>query len=150
MFVPPPGPAAGHAPYPGPDTNMNLLNAILDNLIALLHEPPTAAAALGIACAFGVRNLIAASVGILVAAGLIWTGHPWLATLVAAVLAIAWLIDCARYPKRDCLRCKGGGKFKRGFLWFVTSRECNSCEGAGRKIRFGTKLLIRTFGNYFV
>lgn len=132
---------------------MELLDPIFDFLIPLISEPHGAATAAGIGCAFWIQRILATGLGLAIAGGLAWTGHPWLGALVAVCLAIAWLIDCARYPQRDCLKCDGAGKFKRGFLWFTTSKECRGllgCDGAGRKVRFGTKLLTRTVGDRFV
>lgn len=129
---------------------MEFLDTLAGSLAGILDQPPAAAAALGIACAFAVRQIWPALIAAVVTGGLAWTGHPWLCALVAACLAIGWLIDCSRYPKRDCLRCRGAGKFKRGFLWFVTSKECGGCGGAGRKIRLGTRVLTRVIGDYFV
>lgn len=132
---------------------MEFLDSILDSLVPLISEPHGAATAVGIACAFWIQRILATGLGLAIAGGLAWTGHPWLCALVVVSLGIAWLIDCARYPRRDCLKCGGAGKFKRGFLWFTTSKECRGffgCDGAGRKVRFGTKLLTVTIGDYFV
>lgn len=136
---------------------MDFLNTLLDTLLKfllfLLSTPETTAAAIGVGCAFGVRNVYAATVSVLTGAGLLWTGHPVLAGLVAAALTLAWLIDCAFYTERDCLRCGGGGRFKRAFWWSPTSKTCRGlfgCGGASRKVRLGTRILTRMFGDHFV
>jgi hypothetical protein len=136
---------------------MDLLNAFLEAalrfLLYVLETPERTAAAVAVACAFAVRNPIAASVSALGAAGLLWTGHPVAASIAAVALAIAWLVDCAFYTERDCFKCSGGGRFKRAFWFMTTSKTCRGwfgCDGAGRKIRLGTRILTRTFGDHFV
>ncbi|WP_335989994.1 hypothetical protein [Glycomyces sp. MUSA5-2] len=125
------------------------LTGLLDFLLFLLQQPDTTAVAIAVACAFGVRNVVAASISALTAAGLLWTGHPFLAGIAAAALVLAWLIDCAIYTERDCLRCSGGGRFKRRFWVLTTSKTCRSCDGASRKVRLGTRILNRLFGDRF-
>ncbi|MEU6246060.1 hypothetical protein [Glycomyces sp. NPDC047010] len=126
--------------------------AVLDFLRYLLQQSETTAAAIAVACAFAVRNLLAAGASAATAAGLLWTGHPVLASIAAAALTLAWLIDCAIYSDRDCLKCGGGGRFKRAFLIWTTSKTCRGwfgCGGSGRKVRLGTRILTRVFGDRF-
>lgn len=120
------------------------------NLTATFSDPPLAATALALAATFAIGQVWAAAAATLIASGLAWTGHPWLCALITVAMAVAWLIDSARYPRRDCLWCKGAGKYKKEFLFFTTSKECRHCDGAGRKARLGARVLTRAFGDHFL
>lgn len=135
----PPGPAAGRTLDPGPPHIMTL-----QHFLSYLSDPPVAAAALAcVLCVFAIGKFWAAVLSAVIGAGLAWTAHPWLCAVVAAVAVAAWLSDCRRYPRRDCLWCKGAGGYKRGYLFWATSRPCRHCEGAGNVNRLGTRILTR-------
>lgn len=116
-------------------------------LTAILSDPASVAALLGIACAIWIGQILSFATGAAIAAGLFYAEHPGRGTLVVAALILAWLIHSALYPRRDCLRCKGAGKYKTGFLIWTTSKECRSCAG-GRVLRLGRKILTPMLGDW--
>lgn len=142
------GPAADQTLDYGPNHHtMDFPN--FSTIFEYLALPPIAATVLAVACTFAIGQLWAATTSTLVAVGLAWADHPWLCAAVAASITAAWLIDCARYPKRDCLRCKGAGGRKRAFWCFTTVRRCRRCDGAGSRPRLGARILTRAFGDRF-
>lgn len=70
--------------------------------------------------------------------------RPWL-VLAAALVALGYLgwrvFKCWFWPYLPCVRCDGKARFRAPFsrAW----RNCPRCEGRGRRIRPGRKLLGR-------
>lgn len=62
----------------------------------------------------------------------------------AAGAVVGWLVACARYPWKPCLRCGGGQTDRDGERNYRVRRECWRCDG-DRYPRGGTRVL-RAFG----
>ena len=62
-----------------------------------------------------------------------------LVLLVVAVAAGYWISIQLR-PYTHCRRCSGGGK-DRGEVFTHAFRNCRHCDGTGRTLRLGARLL---------
>lgn len=67
-----------------------------------------------------------------------WGG--WALVLVGLVLV--YLVDCVRWPQRDCRWCKGRG-VHRSDSDHTLSRRCWWCKGAPKRDRIATRLWRR-------
>jgi hypothetical protein len=57
--------------------------------------------------------------------------------LVGLIWVAGYLLACAVWPYRGCVRCSGTGKRRSptGKAW----RPCGRCDGSGRRIRAGRR-----------
>jgi hypothetical protein len=65
--------------------------------------------------------------------------------LVAAVVGGVWYaVACWWWPYAACGKCGGGGRFTSpsGRAW----RNCRRCQGTGRRVRVGRRLLTWASG----
>ena len=58
--------------------------------------------------------------------------------LVIVVLVLLYLAFCWRYPYTACGACRGGRHFSSGGRYW---RKCRRCNGTGKKIRLGRRVL---------
>jgi hypothetical protein len=65
--------------------------------------------------------------------------------LLAALVAVGYLIHCAIWPFRACRNCRGTGRIlaPSGRAW----RTCRACKGTPARLRFGRRIIdgFRTF-----
>ncbi|MFJ1537737.1 hypothetical protein ACIODS_04265 [Micromonospora chalcea] len=60
------------------------------------------------------------------------------ATATAALIALAYYVECAVFPWGKCRKCQGNGKkmSPAGRHW----RDCRRCKGTGRRMRVGRRV----------
>jgi len=65
-----------------------------------------------------------------------------LLAILAASIALAYLISLAIFPWRPCRHCGGRGKLPDPVFTYA-HRDCPRCNGKGRGQRFGRRIIFR-------
>jgi hypothetical protein len=58
--------------------------------------------------------------------------------IVAAVVAVVYLVSLRLHPFRQCPACKGAGRHL-GSTFSYAHRRCRRCGGGGRQLRHGMR-----------
>jgi hypothetical protein len=125
---------------------MNEPHTLITTLSAPVEGNPGLALLLGAALALFIAYLAAAlshaALVVLMAAA----GMYWQAAVLLALAITVWLIHSRIWPRYNCRHCKGAGAFRRRFLGKTVSRPCRCCDGTGKHVRVGRRLLNPILG----
>lgn len=84
----------------------------------------------------GAWTLTAAAVLIIGTAGAGITGL----LIAALILGVPYAVSCRLHPRAPHRGCKGTGRHVSPLYPWAT-RKCKGCGGAGRQVRYGTRVL---------
>jgi DnaJ-class molecular chaperone len=61
--------------------------------------------------------------------------------LIAIILAVGYFVSLRIHPLKKCPTCKMTGRHFGGFYTY-SYRRCRTCDGTGRRDRFGTRVFM--------
>lgn len=125
---------------------MERLLTALEPLADLVDDHQTGATVAALVLALFIAKPIVAlaqtaGTGLMAVAGL----YVHVGGILALTLAV-WLTHAAVFPERKHFWCRGRGRFSMTWLFIDVSRECRGCNGSGRRLRLGRRLLTPILG----